>query len=115
MSKLLDVVSGYGIEASPVSTERACLYACTWTASGMQFYLDFGWKQTGSFQPCESCEMPVVYVMELSEVSEVAIQEMENFNIPNGHLIVYDPEEDIQMFSKDLWNLLVSLNGGSKA
>ncbi len=106
---LLEVVEGFEIETKLTDESQDALYSCVWKKSKLKFHLDLTALKSGDFMHHEKANCPVVYVYAFDSKKRHAVQTITSFNIPNGYLMIYDTEEDIQMFAKDFWNLLIML------
>lgn len=106
---LLEVVHGFEIETKFTNKSQDALYSCVWKKSDLKFQLDLTALRSGDFMHRAKASCPVIYVYAFDSEKRNAMQTINSFNIPNGHLMIYDTEEDIQMFAKDFWNLLIML------
>ncbi len=109
VDQLLELVRGFAVETQLVENSQDAIYSCVWTKVGLRFHLDMSSMGTGKFICHKEVRDPVIYLYAFDPSSDDAMQTIESFDIPNGHLMIYDSDEDIQMFAKDFWNLLIML------
>lgn len=107
LNRILSIVEGYEVE---VVIDRNCSYKCVWKSNSLEFYLRII-KDTENLSNTKSdFEMPIINVLLHCGDDELVLDQIKSFDNNYGTLVIFDEEEDIQMFSKDIWNLLVHLD-----
>lgn len=110
LKKIMAIVEGYEIEVIDDEKGRTDYFTCIWKAPGLLFNIDLGWKTTGAFREDKNETTQIIYVVELSKDYPITMEWIESIEATNKFIIIFDPDEDIQLFSKDFWNLIVFLN-----
>jgi hypothetical protein len=109
MEKILNVIKDYDIEILGEVYDDQPVFACRGRQSGITFHLDMNWNRTNEFAKYKNVKGIVLYIMIVNNNLDEIIQRAETFDENQGRLLVFDPEDDIQFFSKDFYNLYVTM------
>ena len=99
---MINALESYGFIRE--SNEKDCLYINK--KSGKRLML-INYHETPVF---EGVLPPIIRVIVIDESNVAfAIKQADRGLTPGQHLLIYDPEEEVEFFMKDLWNLLIQL------
>jgi phosphomannomutase len=112
---ILQQLNNFGYHYHEVSKEQSHGFLCHNSQSQDEFYLLYlsisellkkGLKTIESLQ--QSLSKYVVVILEVDhQINEIIEILSESEEKPNISYLLYDPEEDIEFFMKDLWSVLV--------
>ncbi len=109
MKKIFDIIASYDIEIVPTTCEEKEIYKCKGRQSGVVFYLDFNWNKDKKIKLYNTIKEVVIYCIIVEENFEEILTIIEGFDSKIGEILIFDAKEDVQFFSKDFWNLYITL------
>lgn len=110
LDDILSTIKSYEIEIATCENDS---YNCTWTSNKFKFQVRIV-EDLGKLSNEENdLELAVIVILLHSGDDELLLEQINLFDHEKGSLVIFDEKEDIQVFSKDIWNLLVSLKGNS--
>ena len=108
LDNILATIKSYEIEIVAGENDS---YDCTWTSNEFKFQIRIVEDLRKLSNEKNDLQVAVIFILLHCGDDEVVLEEINLFDFDKGVLVIFDEKEDIQVFSKDIWNLLVSLKG----
>lgn len=106
LNDILSIIKAYEIEVEECGSNS---YDCTWTSNGLKFQIRIVEDLKKLRNEDIKFELSMIYVLLHLGDDDWVLDQINSFDPDKGILVIYDEKEDVQMFSKDIWNLLLSL------
>lgn len=116
MERIKKFIEDYGFNVEEIRDEKVKGFYCVNPESKSEFILDFTVDNfklveeiTNAYIKLIDKEVRVVYLMEINDNIDEIVSFLENNDNEDSVFLVYDKDDEIEFFLKDLWNVILSL------
>ncbi|OPJ56235.1 hypothetical protein [Alkalithermobacter paradoxus] len=107
--KILKHIEDYGFVVSDLKDNHLKSYHCINNLSNSEFILACVNDDLNVVNISEK-SIPIVYLIEVKDRINEVIKLVESDEHKDKIFLIYDEEEEIEFFLKDLWNIIIELN-----
>ncbi len=116
MENIKKHIESYGFTTDEIIDNKVCGYYCINNSSNSEFILDFSednFKVNDNileqYSNLYHREIQVVFLMQVNDNAEEVLYFVENKGIKDYKYLIYDKDDEIEFFLKDLWNVVFNL------
>ncbi|WP_432665601.1 hypothetical protein R9X47_04845 [Wukongibacter baidiensis] len=116
MENIKKQIESYGFTTDEITENRVSGYYCVNSSSNSEFILDFtkdNFKNTNDileqYSNLYQREIQVVLLIQVNDNAEEILYFVENKGIKDQKYLIYDEDDEIEFFLKDLWNIVFNL------
>lgn len=114
-------IKDYGFNTKVIKDDNVMGYFCINNDSNTEFILDFTSnnfksvdKINDNYSKLIDKNLRIVYLIEVNENIDEIMNFLENDSIIDELFLIYDKDDELEFFLKDLWNVILILKNDSK-
>lgn len=116
MENIKKQIEGYGFTTREITDNRVSGYYCKNSSSNSEFILDFtkdNFKNANDilnrYLDLYHREIQIVFLIQVNGDADEILYFVENKGIKDQKYLIYDKDDEIEFFLKDLWNVVFDL------
>jgi len=116
MKIVKESIKDYGFNTEEIKNDKVIGYHCINKDSNTEFILDFTSNNykcvdmiSDNYSKLMDRDLKIVYLIEVNENIDEIISFLENDSTNDELFLIYDKDDEIEFFLKDLWNTILVL------